>query len=208
MPTGYTVHIQNGDITTGKDFLKLCTRSFGIAMDIRDEPLSVPTPTHFEPDPLYKKLYDKAVEKRNKYIKMDFYEYKQKMIDDYKNKIQSAKEALDKYISEDEKYTKIVEEIKAWIPPTPEHEDLKKFALNQIFISFNTSIIDYYKEALNEKLDVSDEAVLAYMDDINKDCEKNVVRAYERWQDELKRVEGKNRWMQQFLDSLETMDGE
>ena len=70
MPTGYTVYIKNGDITTGKEFLKLCTRNFGIAIDIRDESLSVPTPTHFEPHSYYKKAYDKAVEVRNKYRKM------------------------------------------------------------------------------------------------------------------------------------------
>lgn len=28
--TGYTAQIENGNITTGKDFLKLCTRAFGM----------------------------------------------------------------------------------------------------------------------------------------------------------------------------------
>ena len=49
MPTGYTCYIEDGDIKTGKDFLMLCTRAFGIALDVRDEPLSVPTPTKFYP---------------------------------------------------------------------------------------------------------------------------------------------------------------
>ena len=43
MPTGYTAYIEDGDITTGKDFLMLCSRAFGVAIDVRDEPLSVPT---------------------------------------------------------------------------------------------------------------------------------------------------------------------
>ena len=33
MPTGYTAGIEDGKITTGKEFLKLCTRGFGIAID-------------------------------------------------------------------------------------------------------------------------------------------------------------------------------
>ena len=45
MPTGYTAYIENGDITTGKEFLKLCTRAFGVAIDQKDDPLSVPTKT-------------------------------------------------------------------------------------------------------------------------------------------------------------------
>ena len=32
VPTGYTAYIKDGDITTGKDFLKLCLRNFGIAI--------------------------------------------------------------------------------------------------------------------------------------------------------------------------------
>ena len=55
MPTGYTAYIKDGDITTGKDFLKLCLRNFGVAIDMRDEPLSKPVPTQFEPNPYYKK---------------------------------------------------------------------------------------------------------------------------------------------------------
>ena len=41
MPTGYTAYIEDGSITTGKEFLKLCSRAFGVAIDIKDEPLSV-----------------------------------------------------------------------------------------------------------------------------------------------------------------------
>ena len=41
MPTGYTAFIEDGDITTGKEFLLLCLRNFGIAIDVRDEPLTV-----------------------------------------------------------------------------------------------------------------------------------------------------------------------
>lgn len=61
MPTGYTAYIEDGDITTGKDFLMLCSRAFGVAIDVRDEPLSVPTPTHFEPNPYYQKRYEDSV---------------------------------------------------------------------------------------------------------------------------------------------------
>ena len=107
MPTGYTVYIKNRDITTGKEFLKLCTRNFGIAIDIRDESLSVPTPTHFEPHSYYKKAYDKAVEVRNKYRKMTFDEAKQKMIENYNERIASSKEYLKDCKSEDEKYKKV-----------------------------------------------------------------------------------------------------
>lgn len=73
MPTGYTYEIENGEINTGAEFLKLCTRAFCIAADMRDESLSVPTPSYFEPDPRYYEAYQKAVKRRDEYRNITFY---------------------------------------------------------------------------------------------------------------------------------------
>ena len=202
MPTGYTAYIKDGDITTGKEFLKLCTRAFGIAIDLKDEPLSVPTPTHFEPDPYYKKNYEKTAKVRDKMRQLTFEEAKQQIIDKYNEDVTCAKKSLDRYKSEDEKYLKVRNEVASWIPPTSEHEELKRFALNQIDISMNTDYYKYCEEKLNKELDISDDAVCKYINDINEFYEKDVERAYQGWQEELKRVADKNKWMEQFLDSL------
>lgn len=205
MPTGYTTYIQDGHITTGKDFLKLCLRNFGIAINMRDEPLSKPVPTQFEPDPYYKNDYEKTVETRNKYRQMTFEEAKKELIDKHKKDIESAKKSLDEFIAEDERYMKVRDEIEKWIPPTSEHENVKKFALNQIDISLNTYMREYCNKELNKDLDISDEAVHLYMNEINEFYENSVARAYKDWQEELKRTADKNMWMKQFLDSLENI---
>lgn len=189
--TGYTTQIENGNITTGKDFLKLCTRAFGIAMDMREKPLSVPTPTQFEPDPYYKQKYDKAVEVRNKWKQMTFDEAKQKIIEKYNTEITQAKKSLENYKLEDEKYKKVRNEIVKWNPPTDEHKALKNFALEQIDLSMNTYIYNYLERDLNKELDISDNAVWKYINDMNASCEKNVGEAYEQWQEELKRTDEK-----------------
>ena len=74
MPTGYTSYINDGEITSGKEFLKLCTRAFGIAVDLKDESLDVPTPNHFEPDPYYEKAYKDSLKSRDKTYHMTFEE--------------------------------------------------------------------------------------------------------------------------------------
>lgn len=203
MPTGYTAHIINGDITTGAEFLKLCTRAFGIAIDYKDEPLSVPTPINFEPDPYYKKAYDKAVEARNEARQMTFEEAKQELIKRYKEKVDCVKRYLEESMKEDEKYQKVRDEIERWIPPTCEHEKLKKFALEQLDV--DKGMIEYCNNELNEELDVSDKKVWKCLNDLNEFCERDVEKAYQRWQKELKRTDEKNLWMKQFLDSLENM---
>lgn len=204
--TGYTAQIENGNITTGKDFLKLCTRAFGIAMDMREKPLSVPTPTQFEPDPYYKQKYDKAVEVRNKWKQMTFDEAKQKIIEKYNTEITQAKKSLEKYKLEDEKYKKVRDEIKEWIPPTPQHKALKNFALDQIDLSMNTYLYNSLEKELNKELDISDDAVWKYINNMNASCEKNVGEAYEQWQKDLKRTAEKNTWMRQLLESLDNFE--
>lgn len=205
MPTGYTAYIKDGNITTGKDFLKLCLRNFGIAINMRDEPLSKPVPTQFEPNPYYKNDYEKTVETRNKYRQITFEEAKKELIDKHKKDIESAKKSLDEFIAEDERYMKVRDEIEKWIPPTSEHENVKKFALNQIDISLNTDMREYCNKELNKDLDISDEAVHLYMNEINEFYENSAARAYKDWQEELKRTADKNMWMKQFLDSLENI---
>lgn len=205
MPTGYTSYINDGKITSGKEFLKLCTRAFGIAVDLKDESLDVPTPSHFEPDPYYENRYKNSLVSREKAYNMTFEEAKEDMVSKFKNKKTWAERCLKDCKDEDEKYIKIWKDVEQWIPPTPEHENLKKFCLEQIDMSLHTSIYKWYEEYINKELDTSDDAIRKYIDDLKDQEDREVNRAYEKYQAELKRVEEKNLWMKQFLDSLENM---
>ena len=98
MPTGYTAGIEDGEITTGKDFLKLCTRAFGIAMDVRDEPLSVPTPTKFEPNTYYKDRFEKAKAELEECRKMSFEEAKAKMVKSHADRVKMYKSIAERHI--------------------------------------------------------------------------------------------------------------
>ena len=96
MPTGYTLYIRDGKITTGKDFLKLCLRSFSICMEMRDEPLSSSIPVRFEVNPYYQKRYLEAVEERNEFRLMSFDKVRENLIEKHKEEMESIKESLDK----------------------------------------------------------------------------------------------------------------
>lgn len=203
MPTGYTAYIEDGDITTGKDFLKLCTRAFGIAIDQKEDPLSVPTKTKFEPNNYYKERYDKALSALEQAQKITFDEAKSQMWLAYEKRISNYRKFADKEISMNKRYEKVRKEVKAWNPPTEEHTGLKNFALDQIDMCVTKQkYIDEYIAKSNELFDGSDEAVHKYMLDNIEMCQEEVDRAYKSWQEELERVESKNKWMQQFLDSF------
>lgn len=205
MPTGYTSYIKDGKITTGKEFLKLCTRAFGIAIDLKDKSLDVPTPEYFKPDPYYENRYKESLKSRDKIYHMTFEEAKEDMISKFNSNKESAERCLRDYKNEDEKYLKVRKEVEKWIPPTPEHENLKKFCLEQIDMSLNTSLYKWCEDDINKKLDTSDDAVKNYIADLKDSENKKVKRAYEHWQAELKRMDERNQWMKQFLNSLENI---
>lgn len=203
MPTGYTARIEDGSITTGKDFLKLCTRAFGIAIDLKDEPLSITTPTKFKPDIYYRNRLDKARAELENAKNMSFEDAKTKMVKSHVNSIKMYKSLAEQYIKHNEKYAKVRAEVEVWNPPTEEHCNLKRFALEQIDISVEKQEwIDYYVQKANEKLDDSDEAVKRFIAEQIESCYEEVIRAEAAWEEELERVASKNTWMKKFLDSL------
>ena len=203
MPTGYTSYIKDGKITSGKEFLKLCTRAFGIAVDLKDESLDVPTPNHFEPHPYYEKAYKDSLVSREKAYSMTLEEVKEDIISKYNDNKGRVEKILEEYKDEDKKYLKVREEVEKWTPPTPEHENLKKFCLEQIDMSLNTSLYKWCEEDINKELDTSDDAIRKYIDILRDNADEKLKRAYKNWQEELRIVEEKNLWMKQFLDSLE-----
>lgn len=212
MLTDYTAFIENGTITNGADFLKLCTRNFGIASDLRDEPLSVPTPTHFEPDPYYKQQYEKAVRGYNEIQLRTSEEAKQDIIEDYKRKAESYRRYYKKCVENNKKYLKIKEEILKWIPPTADHGEIKKFALDQIdYCIVSDRDLQGYKRSAdmdNAGLFWTDEEVQNYLEKNKQNFKDSVENAYKRWQEAIKNAEMKNLWMKQFLNSLEIISNE
>lgn len=203
--TGYTAYIQDGTIKTGKEFLRLCSRNFEIFADMRDDPLLNPVPTNFKPNPYYKNNLDRLIKERDRFRSMDFREIRQQMIDFHFKNIKASIDVLDRYIAEDEKYLKIKEEVERWVPPTSEYESIKRFALQQIDTSMNTTLREYCGVDLHRKLDVSDKAVRQYIHETDKYYNDAIETAYQRWQENIKATENKNLWMKQFIESLENI---
>ena len=207
MPTGYTAFIEDGDITTGREFLLLCSRNFGVAIDVRDEPLSVPTPTKFEPNPYYKKSYEDAVKELEEAETLTFDTAKLRRQSEYEKKIKRAREIAAKMAEMNQRYQKVRREVELWIPPTDDHSGIKRFALEQIdmCVKQNNDMFEYYQKILNVPFDDSDEAVRTYMQENIASCEDSARRAKERYEEEIQRANEKTEFMQSFISSLENL---
>ena len=166
MPTGYTAYIEDGDITTGKDFLKLCTRAFGVAIDQKDDPLSVPIKTKFEPSQHYIDAYNRACDALRDAKSISFNEAKLRLSARHHKKVEDCKKCVEKYSDLRNKYLKVRREVEAWTPPTPEHDGLKKFALEQIDMCIpSVESINEFTSKSKEPLDLSDEAIVKFIED-------------------------------------------
>lgn len=206
MPTGYTAYIEDGSITTGKEFLKLCSRAFGVAIDLKEEPLSVPTPEYVEPDNYYKDRYNKAVVDLNAALSMTAEEAREKMRQSHEESVAHAKSYLTTLEEKNRLYASVREQVESWLPPTKDHIAIKDFALNQIDISIDHGdYLDEIRKKANSVLDDSDAAVAEYIEQEIKFREEDVERARKAWEAEVERTEKRNEFMRQFLDSLENI---
>lgn len=206
MPTGYTAFIEDGEITTGKEFLLLCSRAFGVAVDIKEEPLNIPTPMKFEPNTYHKERLDEALKELNKIVDMTFEDAYEEMKMAFDSEKQRNLENARKSIRKNETYDRIRKEVENWNPPTSEHVGIKDFALEQIDKSKDSQrYIDEYLEWENKKFDGSKKAVDEYIREKLRSCNWNIDYHSKSWDEEVRRATDKTKFMKEFVLSLENM---
>ena len=190
MPTVYTEKIENGEITTGKEFLKLCTKALNVSAG-------------FEPNTYYKEVLEDSIANYDKFSKISFEDAKIEMIRAYADRVNTYKNAVINSMDKNQKYYKVREEVESWIPPTEEHINLKKFALEQIDMCIDSQeLIDECLAISNEKLDSSKSAIKAFINEQIEFYRKRIDEWQELWDEEVKRAEANKLWVKQFLDSL------
>ena len=203
MPTGYTADIVDGKVTTFKEFAIQCMRAFGAAMHMRDEPLSKP----YEPatvDDYYVNRVTTLQDDLNALINTsdeDLINEEQaallKDIDYYESKIQHIKNISITLNS-------ILNDVLLWTPPTPEHQEFKKFMIQQLNETIkhdaNPEFYIEYKEQATQQLRELNANTIR-----NKKYTKimeSVSNATESLAKQQKRVESSNKWASDLINSL------
>lgn len=206
MPTGYTAFIEDGEITAGKDFLLLCSRAFGVAVDIKEEPLTVPTPMKFEVDGYYEKSLRRSLEELEKVKNMNEDEISKRMIKERDESKKYYLDLIDKEISLNKKYQKVRKEVEDWIPPTDKHNGIKKFALEQIDMCIcPEKDLKKYDFLAHRELIIDEHSVKEYHEYLIESCKRTVERNRESYEEAVKRAANKTKFMEDFVKSLENM---
>jgi len=199
MPTGYTAIIEEG--CTFEDYILRCARGMGALITMRDMPMDAPIPDVFEPSPFYKDELEKAKKEYEALCSMTVPEIERAAIAQYQNRKKGAEEGLAKEDEINKRYERIRAEVEAWVPPTPDHDGLKRFMLEQIDLCTRNKMSSYYAQRLME---LREEKVDAqkWFEARKKDLLDSVERYARKWEEEKERCAERTKWVQELKKSL------
>ena len=195
MPTGYTAPINDG--ISFEDFVMRCSRAFGALIPMRDEPMDAPIPERFEPFDWAAKALVAAREELARIDQITLQDAEESMRLERKEAVTRNVERVEKYTRLETAYNAMIERVKAWEPPTPGHEGLKTFMLEQLSESLKCDCrLPSYQEPIYEG---SPERWLA---EKTRVAREKVEQREEEHRKEIERTEGRNQWLADLRASL------
>src|ERR1017187_4280321 len=148
MPTGFTAPLIEKDGLTFQAFALACARAFGACIDMRDDPSDTPIPDTFQPSDYHVRALAEARLQVEELTSMSIpaqLNYgaglKKQDLTSHQQGLKKAKEAYGRLFT---MRKKVVE----WHAPSPDHQGLKDFMLQQIddTIKFDDYVAYYVEE--------------------------------------------------------------
>jgi len=193
MPTGYTDCISKE--ASFKEFATHCAYAFGALVAFRDSGVRDELPKKIEASDYHKKRINELKQEQRNLKTTDQGKYNREQ---HKKDIAYYEGRINEANSLREKYNAMLEKVRAWQPPTPDHDGMKKFMIEQITMSIEGDCdTSYYKEKLNNY-------ILA--DHYHKrlaEIPKDIQYHTEKQKEEEKRIAERNGWLQALKKSLE-----
>lgn len=194
MPTGYTCIIDDNNATFAQ-YLWRCARGMGALVRMRDNSLGADAPAEFTPDRYYEHSLNRAEKRLAELRAMSDDDARAQHKAERGRVMQSTVEINDNTRETAAKYDAMRAEVEAWEPPTPDHEGLKKFMLEQLDTGFPSYCRNVYTPPPDEGWEVwRAEALGRAIDD--------VTRSAQRWEEEQERTRQRNEWLAQLRASV------
>lgn len=195
MPTGYTAEIKDG--TTFEQFAMSCARGFGALIMMRDLPSDAPIPERFEPSDYHSKALAKARITLSDLERLTPSECEALADGAYDETEKRRLESLQENNNQLAAYRSMLDSALTWISPSPDHDGLKKFMIEQIRESIrfddNTEWLSKPTPRLTWK-DWLEEKKAITLKDIDYHKQKHA--------DEVGRTEQRNEWLRLLRESL------
>lgn len=196
MSTGYTVGVREGKVTKFKDFAMQCARAFDATVEMRDYDLNKPIPEEFKPSCYHADGLKAAKAKLSR-----LYEYTQKESEikakaEYLELLKNYEDSKRECKIQKARYEIMLDKVKQWVPPTADHENLKKFMIEQLEESIRFDCVGpYHRPTLKSGSFWRETAI--------KQVEEDILYHTEENEKEIERVIGRNRWIRELRQSLQ-----
>lgn len=196
MATGYTMDIAKG--ITFPQFAMRCARAFGACVTMRDDGPDVPIPDEFKPSPYHVEQLVEVRRRLKELDKLTLEEAENRAKQEYERQSKQVATEIKKSRKLTKQYTVMLEQVKTWKPPTPDHVDFKNFMVQQIESSIKfDGMEEYYKDhpaILLSGPDWLKQEKAKAMWEIDYHTKEN--------QAEIERVASRNMWIKTLRESL------
>lgn len=192
MPTGYTSDIYEGKKVSFKQFAMNCARAFGACVTMREDDMNAEIPEKFEPSDYHKKALEKAQKDLVKAEKMTLDEAEKLAAKEHAEEIASCEASAERRNATNARYDSMIEKVRAWVPPTSEHHEFKKFMLNQLEISRENWTPDSPKK----------KSGAAFKLDKIKRAKYDIEYHTKEYAEEVERAASRSTWVRNLRESL------
>lgn len=132
MPTGYTSDLYEGKDVDFPDFVMTCARAFGATITMRDEPLDAPIPDEFPPSSYNQQRLAEARQRLAEVRAWTDEDAEAAARGSHEANHAAWERSVQEKNERQARYTAMLAKVQAWLPPTSEHESLKKFMAEQL----------------------------------------------------------------------------
>lgn len=192
MPTGYTYNIPDG--ISPRQFMLQCVRAMGVLVEMRDSPQGAPIPKELKADEHHLKALINEKGELQKLLSMSGDEIRKICDQNHLDLVASQKKRREEESKTLEAYQRMIESISSWTPPTPEHENFKKFMLDQLTdsVRFSASLQEELQKVTPQEWLRDQLLAVQWRVDYHTKC----------WESEQSRTAERNAWLKAFWESL------
>lgn len=195
MPTGYTAPLHDGDPITFEQFVLRCSRAMGAAITQRDDSLDAEIALR-EVD----EYRLNAVEKAGLALAEALGRSNEDWAALQATAIADAQTHRSEYLARragiEGRYTAMLDAVRAWVPPTAEHEGLKKFMVEQLEESLRFDVGSWTPDVPAEL------PIAEYRERELNRLARALERDTKQLEEDRERVRSQNAWVIALRESL------
>lgn len=198
MPTGYTAPVNDGTITTLKDYALTCARAFGALIELRDEPGSTPIPERFKRSTYHDERLAEANTELAALLVLTPAERQQRADKANADALAYWQKSKADRAAIKARYDAMLAKAKNWVPPTPDHEEFKNFMVSQLEQSVKFDTTGYGEDTPPEPVSAEEWYASAL-----KEARRNITYHTEGRDEEIRRTAERQAWLDALRGALE-----